>query len=375
MKKSAVLIALVLLSLKLTAQSDSLYSRAYHTYRLYNTEAKSLLKPKADSLLKQYLKTASESELDYLHARIMSLATGAFAARTAQFDTAQIALKIKSQPLFQAFKNTYDLKAEDFETNRNIHKALAQDSLVAEREEGDLKAEYFAQLTEMLYNLRQYALAESYGNRALQLITEENRYEPVQLHRMLGGIYYQTGNRKKAIGHFKQCYDLAIDEDLKDSNVISSIAWNMGALSYSNSRYEEALPYLVESAKHYEIANGNTPYLISRYALLADCYFYTSQFKKAQIAGLKAKSLAQDVIKTDDVYLNGLVASSLSRIYAAQGKFDEARALLKPALQNTLEVYGEASSLSAASPVIWLSWKHGPVIWIPQRSILRKHSI
>jgi len=348
MKKSAVLITLVLLSLKLTAQSDSLYSRAYHTYRLYSTEAKSLLKPKADSLLNQYLQTASESEPDYLHACIMTLATGAYAARSVQFDTVQVAPKIKSQPLFQAFKNTYALKAADFETNQNLHKALAQDSLVAEREGGDLKAEYFAQLTEMLYNLRQYALAETYGNRALQLITEENRYEPVQLHRMLGGIYYQTGNRKKAIGHFKQCYDLAIDEDLKDSNVISSIAWNMGALSYSNSRYEEALPYLIESAKHYEIANGNTPYLISRYALLADCYFYTSQFKKAQIAGLKAKSLAQDVIKTDDVYLNGLVASSLSRIYAAQGKFDEARALLKPTLQNTLEAYGEASSLSAA---------------------------
>ena len=348
MKKSAILLVLVLLSLKLTAQSDSLYSRAYDTYRFYSTEAKSLLKPRADSLLVHYLQTASEMETDYLHARIMSLATGTFANRAVKFDTAQIAPKIKNEPLFRAFKNTYTLKAGDFENPLNLHKRLATDSLVVEREGGDLKAEYFAQTTEALYNQRQYSLAETYGNRALQLITEENRYEPVQLHRMLGGIYYQMGNRKKAIGHFKQCYDLALDEDVQDSNVISSIAWNMGALSYSNSRYEEALPYLIESAKHYEIANGNTPYLISRYALLADCYYYTSQFKKAKIAGLKAKSLAEDVIKTDDVYLNGLVASSLSRIYAAQGKFDEARALLRPTLQNTLKAYGEASSLSAA---------------------------
>lgn len=358
MKKLYVVLLLFTCSCSLFAQDREIFNEALHEFSLYHYEGKAMAKQKADSLITLYFKEfepRSDFDTDGILLKILLSPSDDIYKN---FNSAAINSTVKKDKKFQAFKNIYRYQ-ENNKSSTDEVVPLITDSLYIEQIESSFKSLYFTLWANNLYSKKKYEKAVLYAKRALNILKSDGEYKAIQIHKLMGACHYMEGKREMALVEWKTAYELAQVESPLNHRLLDNLTWNIAVIHFSNSEYSKAIPYLLEAVKHFEIAHGNKPYLISKYAVLADAYFYTFDLKRAEIAALKAKSLAEEVIKTDDAYLLGLVASTMSRIYAKQGRFDEARKLLEPALQNTIISFGEGSSLAAAftSDMAKLEWK------------------
>ncbi|MGJ8666309.1 MAG: CHAT domain-containing protein [Patiriisocius sp.] len=347
MKKHFFIIFLFLFPL-ISISQENVEKEVKNSFFEYHFEGKEFSKKKFDSLFPKVISEKNKSSVASGELYLMASLMGDYKQNTHRLDSFS---KIKNVNVFKNF----DIEYSNFEAlyrmmeNEDSFKSFFTETRKrdVEKMSKNWQAIYYTLVINELNYKKQYKEAKEWSDVLLMLL-ENTNYEPVQAYRFRAGANYQMGKRELAMGDFERCYQLAKDEPENDATLLTSLTWNLGVFYYSNKIYEKSIPFLVASANYYEKANGNTPYLVSRYALLSVAYLANWDIKRAENNALKAKNLAENIIKTDDPYLNGLVASSLCRIYTAQGKFDEGRKVIQPAIQNTIAAYGNASSLSAA---------------------------
>ncbi|GAA0871782.1 hypothetical protein GCM10009117_09280 [Gangjinia marincola] len=209
-------------------------------------------------------------------------------------------------------------------------------------------------LADLYFNLgsnyssnKRYDEAISVFSTAIELI-KPNDFNPSSIYNSRGNAYYQNAQRDFARNDFVSAYQERIKSGNIEKKYLTKDLWNIGVLFVSEGEYYEAIPYLKKSLEYMEEVDPSNPYLLSRYALLADCYFYNNDIKSAQIYAERGFALTNSTLKTHNAYLNGLIESSLSRVYNSLGNYEKAEYFAQRAYEGALKNYGDADSITSA---------------------------
>lgn len=185
-----------------------------------------------------------------------------------------------------------------------------------------------------------------YLKLALETYESTWNHRKFALMQYLGGGYYNYDKIDSSLFYMKQAYEgyKKIENNTSQASLRrGELAFNIGMIYQGKTGdYHESESYLIEAIEWETDANGEaSPTLITYNSLLADTYFVIRDIQKAEFYALKAYSLANEVIKTESVYLKSLASMSLSRIYTQRGKYDLARDLMNKVLVECLDFYGK----------------------------------
>lgn len=193
---------------------------------------------------------------------------------------------------------------------------------------------------------KDFKFALYYGLNTLKLIPTEWEFKKIAFKRWVGGAYYNDDKIDSCLILMKEAYSEIqdISEEFPNTyEVRGGLAFNIGMIYQGKTgNYHESETYLKEAIKWEILANGEkSSTLITYYSLLADTYFRIKDLQKAEFYALKAYSQANEVVKTESVYLKSLASMSMSRIYVQKENYEAARNLMDKVLAESLDFFGK----------------------------------
>lgn len=204
----------------------------------------------------------------------------------------------------------------------------------------------YESLGKWYYRQKNFSTSAYYCKLALESYENRWKHRKYALMQYLGGGYYNYDKIDSSLYYMKEAYEgyKSIENNTSQASLRrGELAFNIGMIYQGKTGdYHESESYLLEAIEWETDANGEaSPTLITYNALLADTYFTIRDIQKAEFYALKAYSLANEVIKTESVYLKSLASMSLSRIYTQRGHYDLARELMQKVLVESLDFYGK----------------------------------
>ncbi len=185
----------------------------------------------------------------------------------------------------------------------------------------------YLNIAQLLISNNEYKKAIIYLNKSEALAKKLGKTRLLGNVIMNQGSYYQLINKPQlAMERYQEA--LAMCRNLNDLSLEQSILGNIGNLLIQQGAYKEAIPYFERSLL---IDSAAIPYYtIANIYQLGIGYFYIKDYKKAEHNLLKALQLSQQY--NTNAHLS-TIYSSLSDLYEAGGKTEEALLYLKKHIQ------------------------------------------
>lgn len=245
-------------------------------------------------------------------------------------------LVLKNRILFhqnpeEAFKNCEEL-AEQFASDEAVKKttiALIYETLARN------------------YNIhRQLDKEIRTARKSLEFYQESDwSFKKIAMAQFVGGSYYNADKIDSSIYFMEKAYNILKNTEGDDTPMLkrrSELAFNIGMIYQGKTGdLHESEQYLKEAIEMETRAHGEeSPTLITYYSLLADTYYFIKDIEKASYYGLKAYWLADEVLKTENVYLKSLPSMTLSRVYVEKENYEEAKRLIDVVLEESINFFG-----------------------------------
>ena len=253
-----------------------------------------------------------------------------------QTDTYVQLLMLKSRILYhhnpvESLKNCEEL-IDKYKSNQNISKTTI--------------ASIYETLARNYYAQKFLNKGIHYAIKSFEYFEQSDwNFKTIAMAQYAGGGYYNVDKIDSSLYYMEIAYDLLKKTEGDDTPMLkrrSEMAFNIGVIYQGKTGdYFESEQYLKEAIHMETQAHGEkSPTLITYYSLLADTYYYIKDIEKASYYGLKAYWLADEVIKSENVYLKSLPSMTLSRIYVEKGNYEEARRLIDKVLEESINFYG-----------------------------------
>ncbi|TYB75901.1 CHAT domain-containing protein [Bizionia myxarmorum] len=158
-----------------------------------------------------------------------------------------------------------------------------------------------------------------------------------------GATYYYNDKIDSSLYFMKKAYVEIKKKRTPDNERISQLAFSIGIINQGKTgEYIEAEDFFKEAIDYEIKANSeDSPTLITHYAVLADNFYILKDIDQAEYYASKAYFLANDVLKTESIYLRSLAAMSLTKVYVSKNNFAKARELIDKVLVESVEFFGE----------------------------------
>src|SRR5690554_2796922 len=211
----------------------------------------------------------------------------------------------------------------------------------------NLNFEILANLNDVLaryyYGQREIKKSINYGKKAIK------NYKNTSLNdlyisslQFTGGLYYNIDKIDSCLYYMQDAYKLMKAAKSPNNLRLSQLAFNLGMIYQGKTgEFIEAEHHLKEAVEFEIKANGEeSPTLITYYSLLADNFYFIKDLEQAAYYALKGYLLANDIVKTESVYLRSLPSMSFSRIYARKGDFGKARQVIDRVVEESIDFFG-----------------------------------
>lgn len=217
------------------------------------------------------------------------------------------------------------------------------------------------ELGKKLYDAKNYEEAIRCFKYALKQEDSVKNYKLVFANFWLAESLIKNNQRDSLLFYSRNAYRLSKGTNSKDLFAISDTSWRLGVFMQSSGNANDAEPFFRESIDAHLKSYGETLDLVSKYALLADNFYYKWNLKQAQAYAEKAKSVFNNHENEISLYQEGILKSSLCRIYTSLGRYQEAKKNIAPVVQKSLKEFGDASSYTAAMmrDEAYLEWQRG----------------
>ena len=144
------------------------------------------------------------------------------------------------------------------------------------------QADCLIDLAWALHDDKQFDAAEEAASRAIDLLPEK-QYRVCKGHRVLGDIYFDTGDTEKAIHHYEVA--LGIASSLNLDHDLFWVHYSLADLFFGEGRFDDAQTH-IERAKSHVI--NNTYYLGLAMGLQAHFWYKQDMFEKAEFEASRA---------------------------------------------------------------------------------------
>lgn len=159
----------------------------------------------------------------------------------------------------------------------------------------------------------------------------------------IGAVHYNLDEIDSCLYYMKETYRLTKEGSNPEPLSMAGKAFNIAMIYQGKTgQFVEAEDYFKEAIHNEILSRGEeSPQLIVYYSLLADNYYFLKDMEPALHYAEKGFVLANDILKTDNVYLKSMPSMSLSRIYANKGDFEKARKVIDKVVEESIDYFGE----------------------------------
>jgi PAS domain S-box-containing protein len=159
-----------------------------------------------------------------------------------------------------------------------------------------LIAHAYLKLARLYYEKGEIDASIEYGLNAVAVFDKKNWQKPLpSIYNLMGLCYLSKKEYSEANDFFQSSRKIAISESNRLEFVQNSI--NLGKLYYLTNKYKTAIKYLkiaIEQGERIGLKNE----VINAYAILADVYYNSKQYKKAFLAKKREEKLRKEVFNT-----------------------------------------------------------------------------
>src|SRR5690606_34338411 len=223
---------------------------------------------------------------------------------------------------------------------------IIKEQLRREKPNYEVVAMAYDNLSRMTHKKDDYQSAKkaaAYGEKAIIYYDKTDfRAMYVASIQFVGGCYHWMDQAELSLQYMERAYGILKTFENPNPLRLSQLAFNIALINAGQfANKQKSIDYYKESI-HYQIeAKGQTEFLVMLYSLLSDVYFELKDIEQSEYYAEKGYLLANDILKTENVYYRSLPSMSFSRIYAAKGDFENARRVIDRVVKESIEAYGE----------------------------------
>ena len=223
---------------------------------------------------------------------------------------------------------------------------IIKEQLRREKPNYEVVAMAYDNLSRMTHKKDDYQSAKkaaAYGEKAIIYYDKTDfRAMYVASIQFVGGCYHWMDQAELSLQYMERAYGILKTFENPNPLRLSQLAFNIALINAGQfANKQKSIDYFKESI-HYQIeAKGETEFLVMLYSLLSDVYFELKDIEQSEYYAEKGYLLANDILKTENVYYRSLPSMSFSRIYAAKGDFENARRVIDRVVKESIEAYGE----------------------------------
>lgn len=217
-------------------------------------------------------------------------------------------------------------------------------NLASQNSSSSLLAEMSHWIAATYFDYRKYKLTIKYNRKSINYLENSNlEASPIFLMQQTGVSYYYTDNIDSTLFFMEDAYRLLTKSKTENEKRMAELSYNLGMLYQGKTGgVEKAAPFLKNTITHLINATSDkNPLLVARYTILSDNYLYQKDLENAALYAEKARVLADEILKEEDVYLRSLVGMSESKIYLTQSNYEAAREKIEKVVEESLGYFGE----------------------------------